>query len=204
MYKVVKKKSAQVEFDRARLGISLGQDYHKGEKFKILCEWVAKRFNRTEVMVADTLNRWNTLAEGRTDGSRIAEQWRQVGNLWLEENEEALAELPSLTITRWDDYLEHPDFERSLRVMQDAYNNNLQFRKAIDAEIERVRVGRGKDERVLPYYRAYLLEDCAVNALLNDSENIYPGSIIPIRDLLDLPDAPRFTRVSFTRKLEAA
>lgn len=191
----------------ARLGVSLGQPYHEGAKFEALCEWTSKRFLETEVMIADTLQRWNTLAQGRTDGSRITAEWQAKGDAWLERNKAALDMLKGLTVTRWDDYIHRDSFPEHLQTVHAAYQDDTAFRAKIDDAAQTYIERNQLRTDALPFSRGYLFEECAVFLQMNadvPKADIYPGSFFPVREVFGL-DNLHFTRVDFTRrKLEVA
>lgn len=204
MFEIYNKKASRGDFDKVRLGISLGQDYHRGDKLKALCEWAAAHYTHVEIMVADTLNRWNSLVSGQTDTTAIYKHWRMAGDVWLAQEQETLDSIPDLIITRWDDYTSHPAFYDMRERVAAAYQNNPSLRAVMDKEINRAMTKRGAPEDVRKYYRGYLIEEAAVNALLCDADNVYPGSFIDIGRYVDLSHNPHFTRVDIRPKALAA
>lgn len=197
MYKIKILENNIGQHTRARLGISLGQPYHEGEKLEVLCAWAAERFTHIEVMVADTLNIWNYNA-----GDTSISNWRTEGNAWLYRNATALSLLPSKTITRWDDYTGHGAYDGNLAKIMDLYRADKEFSSEIDTAANRIMIRRKKAETSLPFYKCYLFEECAVNALLGDAANIYPGSFIKIGDYIGKDIS--FSRVDFLKRCEKA
>ena len=192
MYKVKILKNGIGEFKKARLGISLGQNYHEGDKFISLCEWADTRFEHVEVMFADTLNRWNDLAL-----NIAAQDWKKLGDDWLDRNEYAISLLSSKHITRWDDYRRHPDYIRSMRWVKQRYDASFPFKTMIDDRVSKVREKYGGD----PFYiRSYLIEECSVSVVMAQQPvaDVYPGSFLPIKETLGVN--VNFTRVDFLRK----
>lgn len=97
-------------YDTCRLQISVGKPNYEGEKFRALCEWAAGRFDRTVLIVSDTLQRHNVRYQRNCDAATAWKVSRLEGDAWLKRNDAALSLLKSPIIIRWDELLMHPDY----------------------------------------------------------------------------------------------
>jgi hypothetical protein len=170
IYKAKVTKSGQWQrYNVARMGISVGQPYHEGEKFIAACEWVAKRFSKVSVLVADTLQRHN-LPGGDTEWNRLIS--RQAGDAWLARNGKAMDILPNLNLVRWDDLLNDPDYLK--------YRQHPAMSKC---ESEYIR----EEVAII-----LMLQDREA------ASEIYPGSFLPIWGQINRSDLS-CTRIDFIR-----
>ena len=88
----------------ATLLISVGQPYHEGDKFAATVEWSARHFKNLHILVADTLQRHNELAD-----------WFARGGAWIERNQLEWATCGrEVTVSRWDEWRAKPEFSSVL------------------------------------------------------------------------------------------
>lgn len=127
LYKVcLNKKAPWQSHDRARLQISIGNPKYEGDKFKALCEWISHRFAHVDVIVSDTLQRYNIKElYGEERARQIS---KDEGDRWLSRNKEALAMLTSKTVMRWDDLLQQAQYCEHKKEMDGLYEENADFR----------------------------------------------------------------------------
>ncbi|NKY49674.1 tRNA-dependent cyclodipeptide synthase [Nocardia vermiculata] len=148
----------------AILLVSVGADYHEGEKFGATIDLLNRSgFGQITVAVADTLQRHNLGIES----ARAYAESRRRGDQWVARNRPLLDLLTADTdILRWDDALVDPEYPRALRDVRAAYTSNTGYRAAIDTTIDRFvarRDGDGADlERVRQRCLAYLLEEVPI------------------------------------------
>jgi tRNA-dependent cyclodipeptide synthase len=214
----VKNGSEWRSFNRVRLMISVGQEYHEGKKLHAVVNWINRNptIDTVHVSVNDALQRHNYAAEGHTQQQAKSIALAE-GTLWLARNEEALAGLTaSKTITRWNDWFENSEYPATRATLDNYRRSNLEFEAALntDASAHAARkMNRGETipEALTKYTTEYLLEELAVFAIQAKklpAAEVYPGSNLIAAEYLlgkTLPDeiAPLasryFTRVDFAR-----
>lgn len=182
------------KFDRARFGISVGKEYHEGEKLKAALDWALPRFKYIEVRVSDTLQRYN-LAGGDTPWNHLIS--RQAGDAWLARNSHILEKVSGLHLFRWDDVLNDPNFLASQALIDARLQSDPTFLAAVE---EDVAAYAGRTGRDLEICRAFVREELAVFNLLQDcrpAAEVYPGSFLHSRHALrgDFNS----TRINFVR-----
>lgn len=93
--------------------ISVGQEYHHGEKFHATMKRIGSQpFSHCTILVADTLQRHNyQLLHGGTEPDAASKTY-DLGTQWIENNRDAFAllSMPS-SIVRWDSCLQHATFQ---------------------------------------------------------------------------------------------
>jgi len=157
------------------LSISVGGQVHEKKQFMATATWAARRFSKVVVEVADTLQRHNHVADGMPKAEAHEFTLRR-GSLWIERNKKALIEIAQVTgfeITRWDHWIELPEFPEAYERVCSLYQDNLEFRRIIDAAVR-----PGKREASL----RYLLEETAQQGLIcaahPNSVVLYPGPLL--------------------------
>ena len=193
---VVKTKSEQSthswqDFDMARLQISVGQDYHEGEKMQATADWCAPRFKKVMVCVNDSLQRFNIMFEYGLSEQEAYIKSQQDGQFWVDGNLHKFSGISNLELKRWDSWLAEPEFDNVLKKIQTLYVSNREFREAIDQNIESIwerrrimNSNKYRDSRRDEFEalsRRYLLEEIAVFSLMfqhNEGIDIYPGTAI--------------------------
>lgn len=200
-------------FDKARLQISVGQDYHEGEKLLATLEWVNGRFEKVIICVNDTLQRHNFEFDGHAP-DQAYEQSLAAGQEWIARNQGMIDQLNDYEIIRWEEWRADPAYEHGLGVMRRLYAENSGFRKEVDDEVSGFWSRMLKREDAPDSFRfetfrrhslSYLLEECAIFQLMfarDTAVDIYPGSTLlpcklgPSQNL----GARGYTRVDFRRK----
>lgn len=144
--------------------VSVGADYHEGEKFGATVDLLNRSgFGRVTVAVADTLQRHN-LDE---DPGRAYQLSRRRGDQWIARNRPLLDLLDAdVDILRWDAALSDPSYPRALERVRAAYASDVGYAAAIDSTIDRFVARRGQDladeERIREGCRTYLLEEVPI------------------------------------------
>lgn len=172
-----------------RLGISVGNPSHEGEKLAALVEWAAARFDTVNVLVADSLQRHNLMAESAISEDEAMLQAQEAGADWIARNRAMLDKLPLARLYRFDDFRLHTDFMKMHRLLCGLYERNMRFRKLIDGDAQaflerrKQREGADKidDERFLKASRAYLIEELVVMKIFHEDcpgVEVYPGKFI--------------------------
>lgn len=178
-------------YKAARLQISMNNPKHTGDKFAAEAEWVASRFEQVQLVVSDTLYRYNIMASHGVDEPMAYALALQIGDRWLSENAAAISMLPSKEITRWDDWLRYPGFADSHAQIIECYTKDKEFARQIDDTASAFVVKNGtvsaeKSQRYVELSRTYLLEEIAAFAVMHDAVtmiDVRPGS--PLKPLLD-------------------
>lgn len=177
------------KFDTVRMEISVGQEYHEGEKLRDAFKWAHDQFKHRYIILGDTTQRFNKMFEkGISETSAHAEALRD-GDLWLERN---AASLGDAKVTRWDDWRSHPEYQRTYDRVLELYKNDSRFHEAIQTAIS------GRWERRYPdgnlekkkYFfeisEKYLLEETAVLSVAYDKLggiSAYPGDFLKIWEM---------------------
>ena len=148
----------------AVLLVSVGADYHEGEKLGATIDLVNRsEFGSVTVVVADTLQRHNVLADTHVERRRRSDG---DGRRWVERNGDALARIESDSrIVHWDEVLASVRYQRWYDHVRDAYDHDRRYRESIDSTIDRF-LDRRSDldpaerARLRDGSLTYLLEEC--------------------------------------------
>ncbi len=144
--------------------VSVGADYHEGEKFGATVDLLNRSgFSRVTVAVADTLQRHN-LDVPPGEAYRLS---RRRGDQWIARNRPLLDLLTAdVDILRWDTALSDPAYPHALDDVRTAYETNADYAAAIDSTIDRFVSRRGDDvpdvDRIRNGCRTYLLEEVPI------------------------------------------
>lgn len=156
-------------FDAATLLISVGQPYHEGDKLAAAIEWSARHFKNLHILVADTLQRHNELAD-----------WLARGGAWIERNQAAWAAYGQrVTLSRWNEWLARPEYSATLEQFRKAAGGGL-LHAALDRDAAAfVARHRARDlNAAIEQSRGYLLEELAaitLQARAFPGARVYPG-----------------------------
>lgn len=214
----VKNGAAWRQFSRVRLMISVGQDYHEGDKFKAVVNWINRNPSIEEVHVSvnDYLQRHNYYAQGidtkRADATAMAE-----GTLWIARNKHALSDIQAKThITRWNEWFGSIAYQEAREAVAEYGQENPGFELAICEDVSAHTARKGqRGGNILPSWTQhsmeYLQEELAVFAMQSrqlPAAEVYPGSNLNSAEFLlgkRLPNAIAplsqryFTRIDFAR-----
>ena len=223
----VKNGSGWRRFERIRLLISVGKEYHEGNKLAAVVDWINRNPSIKEVHISvnDLLQRHNLIAAGLSEKDAAARSLAS-GALWLTRNEDVLTTLrPTCLITRWKDWFSLPEFESAFSTLQQYKQNDLSFEKALEqdshalAERKTLR-GETVPPSLILHSRHYIEEEMALFAVQTNklpAAEVYPGSNLHSATYFlenfcncanNLPAELRplavryFTRVDFARKKE--
>ena len=195
-YYAVKVKSGQStdnwqNFDTARLQISVGQEYHEGQKLSAMAAWCKERFKHVHFCVNDTLQRFNLMFEQAIGEEESQQVSSKLGEAWINRNMPIITGVPQAQIITWDEWKNCPAYPKGFLQTEWLYANNNEFRQSIDsniAEIWKRRIHMKADlyipERYDTFFslsRRYLLEEMATFALMYDTKeaiDIYPGTTL--------------------------
>lgn len=203
-------------YDTARLQISVGQEYHEGEKFEATIHWVKHRFDKVIICVNDTLQRHNLIFRGM-DKDKARSYSAEQGDSWIERNRIYLDELGVYELYRWSDWTQTYAYKLEQSKVINLFKTNSFFRDQVEEEMllfwERAKKknpymseSRFHDFRL--HSTMYLLEECAVFQLMFKhcrAVDIYPGSTLLPCKLSGVKDLGErgYTRIDFSRKDQA-
>lgn len=174
-------------YDVARFHISVGQEYHEGDKFKATMDWAKSRFEKVIICVNDTLQRHNFSYLSKFQAFDYA---LKEGDLWLDRNKAVIECLPNYEIFRWEDWKKFSDSNIWRQKIQNLYQADENFKNQVEQEINVFWSRRLKrfpeltDSDFILFQEhscAYLLEEIAVFFTMFAQEravDIYPGSIL--------------------------
>lgn len=209
----IKRAAGWQDHDTARLQISVGQEYHEGEKLAATIQWVKKHFDHTIICVNDTLQRHNFEFDGM-DSIDAYHRSEEAGREWIERNIDLLRAAPDATIYRWDQWYKTPEYHQHRLAVDEYYQTSKNFQKIVGNETEgfwKRRQGREElcnvhKERFRLHTREYLLEECAVFRMMfaqKRAADIYPGSTL-LPCTVFKPDnggsKHAFTRIDFSKR----
>ncbi len=184
-YKVlVKDKGVWQGHSIARLQISVGNPKHEGDKFHALVGWAASRFDHVVFIVSDSLQRHNIALHQGLDGDDAYKISQEQGDIWLLQNRQAISQAPSMTLTRWDEWLAHPEYAKAYESLMNLYNSAPVLRDAVQAkalEFSQKYISADANvayvDRVVATSVTYILEEVAAFALMfrDKAVDVYPG-----------------------------
>lgn len=212
-------------FSRVRLPISVGQEYHEGEKFRATALWCAQRYDSSEIVVTDTLQRHNFSFYKNQNQAAAFDAARRAGDEWIARNRQAIALMPNCRIRRWEDFRAFQEYADVFGQVMHGYGTYSGFRTAVDSVVSMMWARKSRTltdtseavrARFFASSREYILEELAVAALMSKeypAVELYPGSahlaLAFSRDNLPegSPDGLRYRhtiRVDFSRRGDKA
>jgi tRNA-dependent cyclodipeptide synthase len=223
---VVKVKSGQStdkwqDFLTARFQISVGQEYHEGDKFKAMAHWGRDRFEKIYFCVNDSLQRFNIMFENSLTEDLANSQALEKGDQWINRNMPVIKGIPQAQILRWDELRTRESYSKGHLKTQWLYTNNKEFRQAIDLNIADIWNRRrqlsptlyseDKFDEFKGLSKRYLLEEMTIFSQMYESEDaidVYPGTTLFAATLFQgrkVEGAPEglgkghFSRIDFVR-----
>ncbi|KTD23916.1 hypothetical protein [Legionella maceachernii] len=181
---ILKSKHNLTHGSKTIITISVGQPNHEGDKLLSTLIAANKQFSFIRIMVCDSLQRHTMKITSPLSIEELHDISVQLGSEWIERNNMYIKALTvPYHISRWDEWLYHPDFNYKQRVISDLYLNDSSFKSSILDTVnefitrnpERLLVD---SQTAFNLSRDYLLEECAVMLLLADEEfeyEIYPS-----------------------------
>jgi len=162
----------------ALVGISVGREYHEGEKLKSYLRWTNKRFQRCIIRLCDT-GLWRRInPDNPQQGYATGAAW---GDTWFMRNlpiiQEVFDTMP--IIVRWAELLAHPNYEQSLKAIQSLYQDSPTFRDALMSDAQNYVKRNNLPQKEVFKSMDYLMEEFAIDHLMAQKQplaHIYPGS----------------------------
>lgn len=193
------------------LGISMGSQNHEGEALEAIVDRINSGGFSTGVLdLADTLNRYRYIADGRSEQEAI-DISRTEGDEWLRRNADILSRLKvPATVHRWDEWLNHPKYPEAINKIRGLYASSHVLRDALNTDIDNFYVRNYGTTNVSEERRAlsaeYYMEELAVAAIMLETKPslvMYPGKQLNCFRLIrdgKIPDAPpSLSSSSFSR-----
>lgn len=215
MYRIKVMRNERQGFDHARMQISIGQEYHEGEKLKAVTVWASRHFKRVSVNLCDELQRYNMVKPGIAPDS-LTSQAIALGDDWLQRNGDVIKTLPKLKITRWNDWKQDTAYDRAVKMTALLYKNDDGFKTLIDLKAhyiwEKKNNNRAFQDEIKTHFitasTAYMLEEVAVTQVMStpDIAEIYPGSFLPAFDYMrnsGLNTPKSMTSLGFARRKQS-
>ncbi len=165
------------------LPISVGQKYHEEGEFEATINLINKSFKECTILVADTLRRhWLSMSEYTAGEEELFSLARMGGDKWLERNAKFIQLLSvPYTITRWNDWIEHPEYNDYYNQVIRLYNDDTEYKDVVHKTIQMFLLRGGRYSSSNDSHRdaclRYILEESAVTCLWIKSEfkfDIYP------------------------------
>jgi len=148
------------------LHISVGQEYHEGEKFIATMDLINRTFKSCTIMLCDTLQRHTLRTKNpNLSDNAIYNKALVLGDEWLARNAVAYKHLSiDFKIMRWDEWLNHPNYIKYRKQIDELYNTNVDYKNKIHSTINKFleRQGLLNDEVSFKLCEAYVLEECPI------------------------------------------
>lgn len=211
-------------FKTARFHISVGQEYHEGEKFKATMDWAKHRFEKVVICVNDTLQRYNYAYKTSLSPEQAFLESQRLGDEWIERNNPVIETLPNYELHRWEDWRNREGFASQYNYILELYNKVPLVKDLIEQDVmtfwKRRSIKEGSPDYSFASFKEasiqYLLEETAAFFLMfkkDDAADVYPGSVLlpcvlaqKYCEGLKTPmlSGRAFTRIDFSRNQIAA
>ena len=119
------------------LGISVGGDAHEGERLSAIVDGINRihdndKVIHCDIMLCDTLQRYNYMIDGKTDEEVAIRLSKAEGEAWIKRNKPILEKLKlSYRIIRWDECRSDSQYQTAISEVKDKYNKDPKFQEAI-------------------------------------------------------------------------
>ncbi|PZQ46340.1 MAG: hypothetical protein DI551_05340 [Micavibrio aeruginosavorus] len=199
----------RASFDTVRMEISVGQEYHEGQKLVAAMDWAKRHFDRIVLIVGDRIQGYNIAFKEGVNLIQAFEKATKKGDEWIERNQSIIADAE---ITRWSDWLSHPEYAMNRAAVGRLYAENEEFRNAVRENIKGVWERRfpvqAQDQRFLALSEQFVLEETAVFACAyKDLKGVsaYPGDFSKTWSMFkdsEIPHAPEGLKYSHCLRLQ--
>ncbi len=208
-------------FDMARLQISVGQEYHEGEKMLSAVNWCNPRFESVQVCVNDTLQRFDKMFELGIEEDEAQLITMRAGQEWTERHIHMFTSIPHLEIKRWENWKQNSYYPEYRRKIESLYTSNTEFKATIEDNIDSIWTRRHasvplkytneRHNEFRELSRMYLLEEISVFSVMFETSqaiDIYPGTTIFAATVFqnrEIANAPaglgkgKFCRIDFSK-----
>jgi tRNA-dependent cyclodipeptide synthase len=160
-----------VKDKKAAIPISVGQHYHEKDKLISTLSMNSKLFHSCDIIVADSLQRHTIKLFSNCSMRDAANESIALGNEWIKRNENILKYLTiPFRIIQWEDCVNTKNFLLYFEKIKEYYHNNIEYKKAFQADIE---IFKARFKKQYPNYKVsnaslekacliYLFEEIAV------------------------------------------
>jgi len=178
------------------LTISVGQEYHEGDKFSSTANLVNNCFREYKIMLYDTLQRYTIALRTSKPPEFYYKHALDEGDLWLSRNKSYYEEHHKcIEIIRWDYWLNHPSFEQQKQKIKALLKTDSHYFAYFESTI-RSFLSRYKnrlhpshdsfnEKRAYELCMDYLIEECAALCLWPETGadyEVYPNKRNPAMD----------------------
>jgi hypothetical protein len=171
------------------LTISIGQDTQDNKRFIAMLDLMMDTFDHCTIALHDTLQRHTMAMQTNSTANACYNKATAIGDRWLETNEQLCKKFGSrINIIRWEDWIQHPDFEKHkaqiIKTMNNDDSYNDLFYQSIHNYLNRY-VTRLNNPEIFNRQHAeqlcidYLIEECAALCLWPTTDadyEIYDGT----------------------------
>lgn len=203
------------------LGISVGQEYHEGEKFSSTVNLVSRSFSGYKVMLYDTLQRYTMAIDSLNTTEYFHGFALREGDRWLDRNKGCYEnDSKFIEVIRWDYWLNHPDFASKKEEVLALMSQDMDYKKSFEITAKKFidrYLNRFTDKSSLPNIERaynlcmeYLIEECSALCLWPEAQvdyEVYPNRRNPAMDathrcivLKDNPGKLHSVGIKFKRK----
>lgn len=175
------------------LPICVGQSCHEGEKLRATLELIEKKFASCTIVLADTLERYNTEEFFSGNYEAAYNKSLRYGNDWIEKNHRyySTCSIP-YKISRWDEWINHSLYMECKTAFDSVYETNPILKNAVDESIHEfiLRLKNRNKEKEESYFNMrcthslnYLKEECAVMLLFAQARlgyEVYTAARSPV------------------------
>jgi len=168
------------EFNQSKCSvtISVGQPNHEGDKFAATLVAVNNHFKECTIMVCDSLQRHTLAIREKKTAELLHAEANTQGEAWIKRNMPLIQQLDiTYNISRWDEWLHHSDYTKARQLIDNLYQQNIQFREAVNSTAL-LFLERNFDASALKDSQEYLQEECAVMLLWQQAKyqfELYPN-----------------------------
>ncbi len=168
--KIAKEDKAFLKSKTCVLPISVGQEYHEGEKLRATLRTVNASFKSCTIAVCDTLQRYSIRILKNKNDEESYQIAKQEGYEWIANHKKIIEhelQIP-YKIIRWDHWLQQEIFQKNLIIIKELYNFNQEFTRAVDQTVNQFlsRQEKLRDDTELKVFFTqsleYLFEEIAV------------------------------------------
>jgi len=204
------------KFDTVRMEISVGQEYHEGDKLRSAMDWARENFSKRVLIIGDAPQRYNLMFTQKISEEEAYGIAMGAGEAWLARNKQFLHDTE---ITHWDEWRNQASYNTVQEQVINLYNTDDDFYRTIQGAISGVWLRRyaGSTHNKDEFYslsQQYLLEETAVFAVAYEAIggiSAYPGDFLKIWEMFihangnHIPPGLRkahCARISFEKKRE--
>ncbi|MSP53366.1 MAG: hypothetical protein EXR81_03835 [Gammaproteobacteria bacterium] len=184
---VTEQDKAKFKKSSCLLTISVGQEYHEGEKFAATVELIRSSFQSCTLVVCDTLQHYTMALNTGLSLDLLYQLAEKEGDLWLERNKEYIKRLMPIRISRWNEWLNHKLFNKQKNQLSTLIDEDPSYKNTFDMAITKyldkysrcfVNQANIDLDEVSQLCFEYIIEECVVFSLWTDlgcEYEIYPN-----------------------------